>query len=46
MYEVKIRYIDNNVNVFTASGDEVEAIFDNIEAEEYDNVKSIAVTKI
>ena len=46
MYEVKIRYVDNNVNIFTASSDEVEAIFDNIEAKEYDNVKSIAVTKI
>ena len=46
MFEVKIKYLDGNVNVFTASGDEVEAIFDNIEAKEYDNVKSIAVTKI
>jgi hypothetical protein len=46
MYEVKISYVDNNINIFTASSDEVESMFENIDAEEYDNVKSISVTKI
>lgn len=46
MFEVKIKYLDGNVNVFTASGDEVEAIFDNIDDSEYDNVKSVIVSKL
>lgn len=46
MFEVKIKYLDGNVNVFTASGDEVEAIFDNINDSEYDNVKSVLVVRV
>lgn len=46
MFEVKIKYLDGNVNVFTASGDEVEAIFDNIDAVEYENVSSVLVVRM
>ena len=46
MFEVKIKYLDGNVNVFTASGDEVEAIFDNINDSEYDNVSSVLVVRM
>lgn len=46
MFEVKIKYLDGNVNVFTASGDEVEAIFDNIDVPEYENVSSVLVVRV
>lgn len=46
MFEVKVKYSDGNVNVFTASADEVDAIFDNINDIEYDNVSSVLVVRM